>query len=265
MEFQKLRIISTTRIGSQYVKLTLACGAAYAEAAPGRFVMVRIPGNIDPLLSRPFSIHDIHVSESGPCALDILFKIIGKGTEKLARLKTGDRLEVLGPLGKGFTIPDSASTVYAAAGGIGIAPIPFLVKHLSTSGISKNGIVVFAGAGTKEDILCLETLSQMASHVHVTTDDGSFGEKGLVTGRLEKAVKTQPPDMVYACGPLDMLKTVARIASKYRVNGQISLEAMMACGLGACLGCAVKNSKHPDSYARVCVDGPVFDLSDFGF
>lgn len=252
-------------LGREHVKISLGCNDAYADAKPGQFVMVRIPGGMDPLLSRPFSIHDIVYRDGCVSSMEILFKIVGRGTRKLAQLKQGDKLDVLGPLGRGFDIPEGVKSAFAISGGIGVAPLYFLMTSMEKSGIHRDLVTFFTGGRSKEDLLCLEELSRKTKDLYVTTDDGSLGEKGLVTDAMEKVLKIKCPDVIYACGPLEMLKTVARLASKYRVKCQVSLETVMACGLGACLGCVVKNKKYEDTYAHVCFDGPVFDLDYFKF
>jgi dihydroorotate dehydrogenase electron transfer subunit len=265
MESKRMKVQWKRHINDEYVNIGLECGNTYADASPGQFVMVRIPGVMDPILSRPFSIHDVVFENDRVASMAILFKIVGKGTLKLARIQQGDSLEVLGPLGKGFAIPGGMKSVFVIGGGIGAAPLIFLIRLLEQNRISGKSIAYFAGGRSKDDLLCLDVLSRKTGSVHVTTDDGSYGEKGLVTEVLEKTLATDCPDMIYACGPMPMLKAVAGLAARHGVKCQVSMETVMACGLGACLGCAVKNKKHEEKYAHVCVDGLVFDLDNFAF
>jgi dihydroorotate dehydrogenase electron transfer subunit len=152
---------------------------------------------------------------------------------------------------------------YLVAGGIGIAPLCFLARHLLQNGVEN--ITVFFGGRSAPDVVLTADFKSLPVDLQVTTDDGSFGQKGFITEILQTHVVRKPPEMIYACGPTAMLQAVAKIAGQHKIACQVSLEATMACGMGACLGCAVKNSRVPDKYAHVCIDGPVFDLNTFGF
>ena len=122
-------------------------------------------------------------------------------------------------------------------------------------------VVIFLGAKSKEELLCTEELSQKGIKINIATDDGTCGQKGMATDILEKSLKTIRPDMLYACGPMPMLKIIYRLSEKYGFKGQVSLETSMACGIGACLGCALETGDK-NKYVHVCKDGPVFDLND---
>jgi dihydroorotate dehydrogenase electron transfer subunit len=150
--------------------------------------------------------------------------------------------------------------VYIAAGGIGVAPMVFLGSFLEKKGIKKDNMILYLGGRSQTDLLCKEEFHRQGITVTITTDDGSEGEACLLTDPLENAVRKQRPDIIYACGPKGMLKCVAGIATTYGVACQLSIETLMACGVGACLGCAVASQKNSSQYLHACLDGPIFDV-----
>ena len=236
-----------------YWTLTLAAPAIAATAAPGQFVHIRIPSLEDSALRRPFSIFGASDGK-----LHILYKTVGRGTEKMNALNTGDALTVLGPLGNGFPLTPSGIPLLVA-GGYGVAPLCFLAEHLPCKGI------VFIGGRTADDILAADRFEQMGWTVHIATQDGSQGEAGLVTLPLDREItrlKSEGhPIELYACGPDGMLKAVGQRAIGNGTQGWLSLDKHMVCGVGACLAC-VQNIRAPDGtthLARVCRDGPIFE------
>jgi len=258
---EMVEVLWNEKVGDVYYRIGLASNEAYLNAEPGQFVMVRLMEPKDTLLRRPFSIHRLISPNSGFGGIELLYKVVGSCTERLSQLDRGDRLDVLGPLGKGFEISLKDSRITLVAGGIGVAPLVFLSLSLRQAGISPDKCSVYLGAKSKMDLLCKDVFIDLGMALHVTTDDGSDGQACLVTHPLEAAVKENPPDRIYACGPVDMLKCVQKIAQTYAVPCQMSIEAMMACGIGACLGCAVETHEVMDVYRHVCMDGPVFDAS----
>ncbi|MDX9787009.1 MAG: dihydroorotate dehydrogenase electron transfer subunit [Desulfobacterales bacterium] len=247
--------------GPAYYSLGLAC-KGYAQAIPGQFVMLRISQQHAPLLRRPFSIHRLIIQKGQCVGIELLYKVVGVGTRLLSSARKGDLLDILGPIGNGFRIPDRYHTVYLVGGGIGVPPLVFLATQLVQSGMSPAACRMFLGGRSEEDLLCIEDFKSLGIAVHITTDDGSAGDHCLVTHPLETAVAQSPPDGIYACGPLPMLACIVGISEKYAVACQVSIESMMACGMGACLGCAVPKRNDPDRYWHVCKDGPVFDAAD---
>jgi dihydroorotate dehydrogenase electron transfer subunit len=227
---------------------------------PGQFVMIRVFDGIDPLLRRPFSVHKTVESEGRVTGIEILYKVVGKGTRLLSGIQPGDSLDVLGPLGSAFLLPEDAHRVFIVAGGIGIAPMVFLATHLLAKGVAPGDLMVFVGGRTKDDLLCLDDFGRLGIPCRTSTDDGSAGDHCLVTLPVELALDGQRPDVIYACGPLEMLKCVSGIAESRRIACQVSIEARMACGMGACLGCAVPIRNASAAYVHACLDGPVFDL-----
>ncbi len=259
---QTVEVLSNNALGNEIYRIRLSCHRGYAQAVPGQFVMVRSSEQIDPLLPRPFSIHQLIKQKDSVTGLELLYKVVGKGTRILASRRPGDFLRMTGPLGKGFEIPANVSNVKIAAGGIGVAPMVFLAQTLSESSPHLSSAEVYIGGRTEADILCLQTFSDIGMPVHVTTDDGSSGDQCLVTDPLDSATAKNRPDIIFACGPMEMLVCVAGIAEKHNVCCQVSIETMMACGMGACLGCAVAGRKSANRYLHACKDGPVFDTRD---
>ncbi|RPH51635.1 MAG: dihydroorotate dehydrogenase electron transfer subunit [Desulfobacteraceae bacterium] len=258
---EKVRILWNKHVGSSYYKIGLKCGYELIAAKPGQFVMLRFEERTLPLLRRPFSIHGIIEGEG----VEILYRVVGGFTGRLSEVKDGEWIDIMGPLGKGFFPPENSGGIFIVAGGIGVAPMLFLSKYiLEKKMASSSGMRVFLGAGSKEDLLCRDDFSRLGLEVVVTTDDGSDGEACLITNPVEAAVREKRPGIIYACGPPGMLKCLAGIAEKYEVPSQISMESVMACGIGACLGCAVEG-KDESRYLHVCVDGPVFDSRDIKF
>ena len=257
--YEIVKVLSNISLANDIYRIRLSCNRRYARAVPGQFVMVRSNGQIDPLLPRPFSIHQLIERNGSVIGLDLLYKVVGKGTQLLSRLKSGGVLTMTGPLGKGFEIPTELSKAAIVAGGMGVAPMVFLAQVLTESKRQLSSIEVFIGGRTQADLLCLQDFSAVGLTAHVTTDDGSSGDQCLVTDPLDVAVKKNRPDIIFACGPMEMLSCVAGIAEKHNVCCQVSIETMMACGMGACLGCAVASRKQTHRYLHACKDGPVFD------
>jgi dihydroorotate dehydrogenase electron transfer subunit len=177
----------------------------------------------------------------------------------LAERRPKDNIDAIGPLGNGFDIDPKIDRALLVGGGIGVAPMVFLAKHLFEADIRVNTLL---GAVTAADLLDAMELKRLTRRVAVTTDDGSRGHRGLVTDILGKEIESVDPQIVYACGPEAMLRNVAGICARYDVPCQVSLEAKMACGIGACLGCAVET---PAGHVNVCSEGPVFDIKTLGW
>ena len=254
-----VQILSNREICPGYFRMRIACDRVYQDAVPGQFVMVRLVGQASPLLRRPFSIHDLIMEGNHVTGFDILYKIIGAGTKTLSRSNPGDIVDVLGPLGRGFSTRGDYSRVHMVAGGIGIAPFIFLTNHLIRQGLSSSQIMLFIGGRSAGDLLCLEMFEALGIRLQMTTDDGSAGTRCMVTQPLGEALKKEKPEIVFACGPIPMLREVMAISRKEGIPCQVSIETMMACGMGACLGCAVEKRDSKETYLHACMDGPVFD------
>ncbi|MCG6911738.1 MAG: dihydroorotate dehydrogenase electron transfer subunit [Deltaproteobacteria bacterium] len=256
------KICSNREIGPGYFQMRIACDEGYRKAVPGQFVMIRLTGQTAPLLRRPFSIHNL-VREAGrSIGFDILYKTVGAGTEALSMSRPGDVVDVLGPLGRGFSIRDGFKAVHMVAGGIGIAPFVFLAEHLRRRGMSGSQITLFIGGRSAGDLVCLDRFERLGIRIRITTDDGSAGSRCLVTQPLAESLGGERPDIVFACGPSSMLREVSAICRKEGIACQVSIETLMACGMGACLGCAVESSSPDSPYRHACIDGPVFDAGE---
>ena len=215
------------------------------EARPGQFIMVRCGENEEHQLRRPLSIHQ---REGGKIAL--LFNVVGDGTQWLSQRKSGEKLDLLGPLGNGFSVNPDSKNLLLVAGGIGIAPLIFLANEAV-----KQGLVVTPIYGTT-------SAAQFYPHLPIanlatTTEDGSKGEKGMVTDLLPHFIGVV--DQIFACGPLVMYKTMAKMPELKNKPVQISLEVRMGCGFGVCYGCTVKTK---NGLKQVCKDGPIFELDE---
>lgn len=255
----KAEVLNNTRMGLSYGRIALQCTNDYSMAMPGQFVMLRVENGADPLLRRPFSIHRLVMRKRHVAGIEILYKIIGRGTRRIAALSPGDRVDILGPLGNGFTVSEDLQRVFIAGGGIGVAPLLFFASVLHSMEKGPAECTLFLGGKSRSDLLCVDEFADLGMTLHVSTDDGSAGEKGVLTRPLETAIQKKRPDMIYACGPMGMLACVAGIAERYETSCQVSVETAMACGMGACLGCAVKGRLPDAEYMHVCLDGPVFD------
>jgi len=259
LTFQEtVQVLWNRRLGSAYFHMGIRTDERYGASVPGQFVMLRLGDRKSPLLRRPFSIHRLVTKNERVIGIELLYKVVGEGTKILSSCREGDRLDMLGPLGNGFAVSDTRDTIYMAAGGIGIAPILFLSDDLLKKGFNLSRATLFLGGKSKADLLCKEIFAEMGITVHTTTDDGSEGDQCYVTHPLETAVNRQAPDIIYACGPVAMLKCVVGIAEHHLIPCQISMETTMACGIGVCLGCAVEPSGDDRKYLHACRDGPVF-------
>ncbi len=255
---QSVKVLWNKKLSTAYYNIGLSCSGHYSSAKPGQFVMLGLSGQTAPLLRRPFSIHNLLISNGITYGLELLYKVVGTATTSLAQRKAGDIVDVFGPLGSGFLIPSGTKRIFMVAGGVGVAPLVFLVSDLHRKSIDLSSCRAFIGGRTKEDLLCHNEFLELGVSVLTTTDDGSAGDQCLVTHPLEKALCHAVPDVIVACGPMDMLACVVGIAENREVPCQVSIETMMACGMGACLGCAVDSRIDAKHYLHACIDGPVF-------
>ncbi len=249
----KCRVLANSLLCGSFYKLVLQNKSIAAKAKPGQFVNIRVDKGQDLLLRRPLSIHLAKNDH-----LEIIYKVVGRGTEKLAQVKEQEKVDVIGPLGHGYTLTEGK--VLLVGGGTGIASLAFLAEALK---IKYNSVpTVLIGAKSKEELLCSQELEKIGCPVKIATDDGSAGFHGLVTELFREivAIFSTHPSMVYACGPLPMLRELVRLCRHLHIPCEVSLEEHMGCGVGACLGCVVKGAK--GEYLRVCKEGPVFKASE---
>lgn len=231
-------------------RLALQAPEVAHDAQPGQFVNMRASSTFDPLLRRPFSINRID-KRSG--TISVLYKVVGRGTELMSGIHRGDSIDILGPLGQGFELNPRGSKALLVAGGIGIAPFFPLAEHLLKSGYTVHCLV---GARCSDDFADLDDLTELGVSISCCSNDGSRGEKGLVTSLLKDALVQQSYDIAYACGPNPMLAAVKEVCAEHKVPLQLSLEQIMACGLGVCLGCTCEKET-TEGFLHVCTDGPV--------
>ncbi len=247
-------IIRKKNLAKNVYDFTIACPQIASEAQPGQFVHVKTAGF---QLRRPISICGID-KEKG--TIRIVFEIRGAGTEKLSSLNEGELIDILGPLGHGYTMLSDEKKVVVIGGGIGVPP---LLGTAKVYGKNATAIIGFRNAAA---VILKEDFEKNGNHVILCTDDGSAGRHGFVTAALEELLEAQTPDLICACGPMPMLKIVSGIAAEKGIECEISLEERMACGVGACLGCACKTKKDGvEGYAHVCKNGPVFNSKEVVF
>jgi dihydroorotate dehydrogenase electron transfer subunit len=247
---ESVQIISNERDGD-YHRLTLRAPAIAQATQPGQFLHLRILPMRDALLRRPFSIF-----QAGRETVTILYKAVGKGTETLARMCAGEALSAIGPLGRGFTVPArGGETPLLVAGGYGMAAMYLLAERSPQKGIA------FVGGRRRGDILCEAEFRAVGWEVRAATEDGSYGEKGLVTQPLLAELKRGGAKRkLFACGPTAMLKAVAKIAEEFVVPAELSMDEHMCCGVGVCLACVIPvKTASGWEYQRTCTEGPVFD------
>lgn len=254
-------VLQNEILAPNYGRISLSCGGSFARSKPGQFVMLGFPDSIDPLLRRPFSIHRLILADGRCQGIELLYKTVGPATRRLSRLRAGEAVSLLGPLGNAFQIAFGTRRIYLAAGGAGVAPMVFLLEWLRAMP-PPPACRLFLGGRSREDLLCADEIERLGTPVVLTTDDGSCGDQCLVTSPLEEAIRREPPDLVLACGPKAMLACVLGIVRACSIPCQVSIETMMACGMGACLGCAVSGRQDDTRYLHACLDGPVFDAED---
>lgn len=254
-EFQeKAPILTKEALTRDVYRLTVHAPKIAKTAIAGQFAMIRVLDALDPLLRRPFSIHK--TTEDG--SVSFLFKVVGKGTKMLAALNPGMKIDLIGPLGNGFTLATSGS-FSMIGGGMGIAPLYFLAKQKLEAKRDYDNPPVLLGAQTQTELLKLaEEFVELGYPVHTATDDGTLGHHGFVTELLDEILTRVK--LVYVCGPMPMMRIVATKCIKAGVACQVSLETHMACGLGACLGCTFPAAK--GGYIHVCKEGPVFSAEE---
>ncbi len=242
-----LKVAQASRLGRRYVLLRLDAGGRLPAARPGQFAQVRVDGSPGTFLRRPISICLV---DHGAGELWLLVAVVGEGTGRLSRLLPGDTLNCILPLGNGFTLPGAGERCLAVGGGVGVAPLLFLGRAIREAGAEPTFLL---GARTRDDLPLLDAFAGYG-RVLVTTEDGSMGVRGFVTDHPE--LSGGDFARIYSCGPRPMMAAVARHALSRGIACEVSLENMMACGMGACL-CCVENTV--DGNLRVCTEGPVFD------
>lgn len=264
----KAVILSNRELAQEYCRMQVSCSPVAREARPGTFVTIQVSQLYEPLLRRPFTIYSF---DPGQGTIDLVYRVVGAGTLLMSAMREGQSVDLLGPLGNGFTPPGEEEKFLFVAGGTGVAALYALAQSIKAGKENAEITLLMGGAGG-QDIICLDDFRRLGARVMVATEDGSMGDMGLVTDLLEDQLHglSSPSNLaIYSCGPRPMLKEVARQARRYSIPCTISLEARMGCGIGACLGCVIKTIPHEDDprsgesfhYKRICRDGPVFDAA----
>lgn len=235
-------------------KFTLKAEEIAKNAKAGNFIEIQVSTTGEPFLRRPISIYNIDGDN-----IEIIFQVKGKGTEILSNKKVGDKINVLGPLGYGTFSVKEYKKVAIIGGGIGTYPLYELAKELK----GKADVTMYMGFRNKDLVTLEKEFKDVCNKVVITTDDGSYMQKGFALDVLKSDCMQEKPDMIFACGPLPMLKAVQSFANENNIPCEMSLEERMGCGIGACLGCAVKVvSGTEPRYGHVCKEGPVFKSTD---
>ncbi len=256
------RVLRNEPVGS-YFRLTLEdADGALASALPGQFISLKVRSGVAPLLRRPFSIARLIPGKGKARQVEVLYAVLKEGTQLLSQKTPGETVGVLGPLGKPFPHLDKRHPAILVGGGVGIAPMVFLAEYLTRK---KVPVAVFLGAKTAEDLLDLKVFRSLRVPLSISTDDGTAGQKGFVTERLEEYLasgQARPGSIIHSCGPRPMFKAVSKVAERHGIKAYLSWEERMACGLGICLTCAcpVKDGEGV-KMERTCVEGPAFESS----
>lgn len=247
-------VISVRPVADETFALRFHAPELSAALRPGQFLNILTSELYDPLLRRPYSISNVIGEEC-----EIVFTIVGKGTALLAEKRSGDTIGVLGPLGNTFGYEKDFGTAIIVAGGIGVAPFPFLVRELQRR---EKSIHTFLGARNAGRVV-----RDGLAGLHIATDDGSEGYHGTAVACLDAFLGTHEPDRprIFACGPNPMLRATQELAARRGIACELSLESEMACGVGICQGCPIERTEGERKYALVCTDGPCFDSRDIIF
>jgi len=264
------RVVAQTEMARNTYCLRLHCPPLAEQILPGQFFMVRLPNTDDPLLGRPFALYDVYEEEGRKVGLDFGYVVVGKLTSAMADWQAGQPVELWGPLGNGFPLPD-VDRLALVAGGIG--QTPFLAVAREALGFKRYGqpprelpqtvdqLTMFYGARSQEYLAGIEDFRMDGLELKISTDDGSHGHHGFVTELLAESLESSsPPEAVYCCGPEPMMKAVQQLCAASSIPCWLSLETPMACGFGICFSCVTRVKIDDDNwdYRRTCVEGPVF-------
>ncbi len=270
-------VMENVQVAEATYRIRLAASEIARRVVPGQFLMVRLPGQNDPLLGRPLAMYDVISDTAGDdVAVDVVYLVVGRVTSRLAELRPGTRLELWGPLGNGFSVQPTEHLIMVAGG---IGQTPFLALGREMLGQRRFGrpprdvapakkVTFCYGERNRTRLVGLADFERAGVEVRIATEDGSVGHRGLVTDLIEPLVKASPwPCRMAACGPEPMLAAVARLAQHLEVPCQVSLETPMACGIGACFSCVarVRDDSGSWDYKRTCVEGPIFDAERIVF
>ena len=235
-------------VAPNMIVLSFSSADIATQVKPGQFLNIRVSDAGIPFLRRPFSVYRVAGKE-----IEIIFNVVGQGTLLLSQKREGDLVDIIGPLGRPYDVHGYFDTAALVAGGLGVAPLPLLTAYLKKT---KCRVVTFLGARTSDQIV-----STHLKHVKVATDDGSSGYHGTVVALVRQAFEQRPHRKVklFGCGPHPMLASLSDLAGELDIPCEVSLESMMACGMGICQGCPVELKNQENKYALICKEGTVFD------
>lgn len=254
------RVLYNRELSPSYYRMGLYCREISNLILPGQFLMVR-PWSIDrfdPLLNRPFCVYRVIGEGEG---VEILYKVVGRGTRIMADLKPDGEVLLIGPLGRGFPVYEGLEEMIIVSGGVGIAPFYHLIQWMKKRRGSIPSTTLYHGGKGADDLVCIEDFAAEGVEVIVATEDGASGFKGLISDCLKEGLEKEnlKPSVILACGPKGMLKEIAGLCVDRDIPCYVSLDRMMGCGIGTCLGCVVKTR---EGYKRVCMEGPVFEARE---
>jgi dihydroorotate dehydrogenase electron transfer subunit len=247
---EDLKVIGNKRLNNDFFVIELQGNSQMPEFKPGQFAQVRVDGSPETFLRRPISIHDVDYEKN---TFKLLIQIAGKGTNTLSFLKAEDTVNLIYPLGNSFTLPGTGEHILLAGGGCGIAPLLFLGRYLKSNGFTPD---ILLGFRNSSRVIEFEEYKEIGE-VFITTEDGSLGEKGYITGH--SVLSDRKYDRICCCGPDVMMKSFAKYSRARKIVCEVSLENLMACGIGACLCCIVDTVK---GNLCTCIDGPIFNIND---
>jgi len=246
---EEVKILENSKVNEKYFKLVFSSKNLSCNAQPGQFLHIQINQGMDPFLRRAFSYYRIQKDR-----IEVLYEIMGKGTEMLSRKMKGSSLKIMGPLGRPFTQKVKKQKRILVAGGVGVPPLVFLAEKHSVD-------YFLVGTKSRSEVMPAKEMKKVSGEIIYSTNDGSYGRKGFVTLPLQAILKKEGVENVFiqTCGPKPMIRAVMDIASKQGVEGEASIDQDMACGVGACLGCMVKTTA---GWQASCVCGPVFNFKE---
>ncbi|MEN6430178.1 MAG: dihydroorotate dehydrogenase electron transfer subunit [Coriobacteriales bacterium] len=248
---ERMRVVKNVQLTEGVGLVVFDAPRIARQVRPGQFIHLRIARDAAFILRRPFSVHRVRGE-----LIEIVYQVLGVGTRALSLAAPGEVMDAIGPLGTGWDVPDDVTHALLVAGGLGAAPLGMLAEELSAHGVA---VSVALGAPTGERLVGRELFESVARRVVLCTDDGTVGRAGFVTAVVDALLVADRPDIVCACGPEAMARTVCEKASAAGVPCRVSLERLMACGVGACLSCVVSTRT---GQKRACIDGPVFWADD---
>ncbi len=252
-KFEKCKVVSNVMVATDTYLIEFECNTK--ETYPGQFVHIRVNGRNDLLLRRPISINSVNHSKG---TIEIIVQAKGEGTKAICTVKAGECLDVISPCGRGFLLDENIKKAAVVGGGIGVAPLKYAMEYYKDVEFD-----AYIGFRSAEFAYQVDDFKEIAKHTYVCTDDGTLAECGFVTQLLDKNLENEGYDIILACGPVPMLKSLKEVVGRHGAKCLASLEERMACGIGICKVCVCKTVKNgEENHETVCMDGPVFDLDE---